>query len=69
MASTLHTDLEPARPAGAEDEHSIREALRITLLFVAVVMLLLWAGIADAAPASTHEFQLSVPAGAPGPNR
>jgi len=35
-----------------DEERSIREALRITLLFVAVVILLLWAGVADAASGS-----------------
>jgi hypothetical protein len=48
MATTLH-DLEPKRSA-AEDEHSVREALRITMLFLLVVLLLVWAGVADAAP-------------------
>ncbi len=55
MATTLGRDLSEA-PAGGDpprgefdEERSIGEALRITLLFVAVVILLLWAGVADAA--------------------
>jgi hypothetical protein len=51
MTSTLKP--EPARgdASGAEfdEARSISGALRITLLFVAVVILLLWAGVADAA--------------------
>lgn len=40
-----------------DEARSIGEALRITLLFVAVVILLLWAGVADAAdgPAASLE--------------
>jgi hypothetical protein len=55
MAATYGRDLSDA-PAGGESPHddfdedrSIGEALRVTLLFVAVVILLLWAGVADAA--------------------
>jgi hypothetical protein len=36
----------PSAPDG--DERSIREALRVTMLFVAIVLLLVWAGLADA---------------------
>ncbi len=32
-----------------DEERSIRGALRMTLLFLAVVLLLLWAGVAQAA--------------------
>ena len=54
MATTLGRDLSEGNGAGPtprefDEERSIREALRITLLFVAVVILLLWAGVADAA--------------------
>jgi len=38
-----------------DDERSIGEALRVTLLFVAVVILLLWAGIAETADAPGPE--------------
>ena len=55
MANTLRRGFSDA-PAGGDplradfdEERSIRGALRITLLFVAVVILLLWAGVADAA--------------------
>ena len=55
MATTLRRGLSEAPASGDppsvdfDEERSIREALRITLLFVAVVILLLWAGVADAA--------------------
>ncbi|MGH8680821.1 MAG: hypothetical protein ACREVS_04570 [Burkholderiales bacterium] len=55
MPTTLRRDLSEAPASGDpprgefDEERSIREALRITLLFVAVVILLLWAGVADAA--------------------
>jgi hypothetical protein len=50
MTTFLGSDLDAARRASAPDgdERSIREALRITTLFVAVVLLLLWAGLSDA---------------------
>lgn len=54
MATTLRRDLSEAPASGDpprgefDEERSIGEALRITLLFVAVVILLLWAGVADA---------------------
>jgi hypothetical protein len=63
MATSLRHGLSDA-PAGGDppraefdEERSIGEALRITLLFVAVVILLLWAGVADAAdgPAASPE--------------
>jgi hypothetical protein len=61
--ATLRRDLSDAAASGDpphrefDEERSIREALRITLLFVAVVILLLWAGVADAAggPAANPE--------------
>jgi hypothetical protein len=58
MATTLGRDLSEAPASGDpprgefDEERSIGEALRITLLFVAVVILLLWAGVADAADGS-----------------
>jgi len=58
MPTTLRRDLSEAPASGDpprveyDEERSIREALRITLLFVAVVVLLLWAGVADAASGS-----------------
>jgi hypothetical protein len=60
MATTFGHGLSETRagdpPRGEQDdERSIREALRITLLFVAVVILLLWAGVADAADAPDPE--------------
>lgn len=50
MATTLGNDFEAARgaPAPGADERSIGDALRVTMLFVAIVLLLLWAGLADA---------------------
>jgi hypothetical protein len=60
MTTTLERDFSRAsRGAGDgaagdfDEERSIRGALRITLLFVAVVLLLLWAGVADAAGAAS----------------
>jgi hypothetical protein len=58
MTTTFERDLSRAPGTGDsagreyDEERSIREALRITLLFVAVVILLLWAGVADAASGS-----------------
>jgi len=66
MTTTLHTDLEPARPVPADDERSIREAVRITMLFLIVVLLLLWAGLADAVPAPAQVSDFHAPAVAPG---
>ena len=66
MTTTLHTELEPARTAPADDERSIREAVRITMLFLVVVLLLLWAGLADAVPAPAHVAEFHAPAVAPG---
>ena len=50
MATLLGSDLDAAQqaPAPDGDERSIREAVRITTLFLAVVLLLLWAGLSDA---------------------
>jgi hypothetical protein len=54
MAKTFERSVREA-PAGdsgpreLDEERSIRGALRVTLLFLAVVVLLLWAGLADAA--------------------
>jgi hypothetical protein len=53
MAITVGRGLSDAGTGGdphrgeQDDERSIGEALRITLLFVAVVILLLWAGVAE----------------------
>jgi len=63
MATSLRRSLSETPASGGppraefDEERSIREALRITLLFVAVVVLLLWAGVADAAdgPAASPE--------------
>ncbi len=65
MATTLGRDLSEAPASGDpprgdfDEERSIREALRITLLFVAVVLLLLWAGVADAAAGSAASSERS----------
>jgi hypothetical protein len=50
MTTTFGSDLETAQPAPAPDadERSIRDAVRVTTLFVAVVLLLLWVGLSDA---------------------
>ena len=48
MAILLGNDLGAAQRGPDGDERSIRDALRITTLFVAVVLLLLWAGLSDA---------------------
>ena len=50
MATTYGNDFQATHrvPAPDADERSIGDALRITMLFVAVVLLLLWAGLADA---------------------
>ena len=48
MATTFDNDLEATRRAPDADERSILDALRVSTLFVAIVVLLLWAGLADA---------------------
>jgi hypothetical protein len=50
MTTFLGSDLDAAQrpPAPDADERSIREAVRITMLFLAIVLLLLWAGLSDA---------------------
>ena len=48
------------------DETSIRAALRITMVFITVVLLLVWAGIADAGQLSNSDVRVSAPGGAPG---
>ncbi len=50
MTIAVGNDFEAARPAPDGEERSIREALRLTVLFVAVVLVLVWAGLADAHP-------------------
>lgn len=66
MTPTLGTDLEATRPATADDERSVREALRITMLFLFVVLLLLWAGLADAAQVPAQDSRFHAPAPGPG---
>jgi len=48
MTTILGHDLDAAQRAADADERSIRGALRVTMLFVAIVLLLLWAGLAEA---------------------
>jgi len=64
MATTFGSDFETARPAAGRDaeERSIGEALRITMLFVAVVLLLMWAGLADASPSNDSSVRAAGPA-------
>jgi hypothetical protein len=65
MATTLGRDLSEAPASGDpprgefDEERSIGEALRVTLLFVAVVILLLWAGVADAADGAAADPERS----------
>jgi hypothetical protein len=52
-------------PGDFDEERSIGAALRVTLLFVALVVLLLWAGVSDAA---SPALPISVrPLGQPAP--
>lgn len=52
MTTNAHyRDLAPLRLQD-EEERSIGTAMRATLCFVAIVVLLLWAGVSDAARAS-----------------
>ena len=46
MTIAVGNDFEAARHAPDGEERSIREALRLTVLFVAVVLVLVWAGLA-----------------------
>jgi len=66
MATTLGNDFEAARriPAPDADERSIGDALRVTMLFVVVVVLLLWAGLADAGAITDSAVRAAGP-GAP----
>jgi hypothetical protein len=50
MTTLLGSELDAGQraPGPHGDERSIREAVRITTLFLAVVLLLLWAGLSDA---------------------
>jgi hypothetical protein len=65
MATTLERSLTEVPTGGDalrgefDEERSIRSALRVTLLFVAVVVLLLWAGVADATTASPDRAPIS----------
>jgi hypothetical protein len=62
MATTFGRDFETARPAGPDaEERSIGEALRITMLFVAVVLLLMWAGLADASVSTDSSVRAAGP--------
>ena len=64
MTTTFGNDFDAAQqaPAPDADERSIREALRVTMLFVAVVLLLLWAGLSDAGTLTDSSVR------APGPD-
>jgi hypothetical protein len=48
MTTTFGHDLDAAQRAPDGDERSIGEALRVSVLFVAIVLLLLWASLAEA---------------------
>jgi hypothetical protein len=48
MTTTFGHDLDAAQRASDGDERSIGEALRVSVLFVAIVLLLLWASLAEA---------------------
>jgi hypothetical protein len=71
MTTLLGSGLDAAQRASAvddSDERSIREALRVTMLFVAVVLLLLWAGLSDAnviTDSSVRAAGLDVPSSSP----
>lgn len=64
MTTIFGSDLDAARraPASEGDERSIREALRITMLFVAIVLLLVWAGLADAGTIDDSAVRAAGPA-------
>ena len=63
MATTFGNDFDAAQrvPAPDADERSIREALRVTMLFVAVALLLLWAGLSDASMVSDSSARAAGP--------
>lgn len=59
LGSNLDATPRPSAPDGGE--RSIREALRITTLFLAVVILLLWAGLADASAITDSSVRAAGP--------
>jgi hypothetical protein len=62
MTTTFGSDFETAPPAPDADERSIGAALRITTLFVAIVVLLLWAGLSDASVITDSSVRAAGPA-------
>ena len=48
----------PPHPLEEEQDRSIGTAMRATLCFVAIVVLLLWAGMSDAARAGAEEVSV-----------
>jgi len=63
MATTLGNDFEAAHRAPDTDERSIGDALRVTMLFVAIVLLLLWAGLVDAGVTTDSAIRVAGPDG------
>jgi hypothetical protein len=62
MTTILGHDLDAAQRAPDADERSIRGALRVTMLFVAIVLLLLWAGLAEAGATTDSAVRAAGPA-------
>lgn len=65
MATTVQRDLltaarDGAAPRELDEERSIGEALRITLLFLAVVIILVWAGIAEAQEVASSQARIAI---------
>jgi hypothetical protein len=53
-------------PRGVDDDRSVGEALRVTLLFLAVVFILVWAGIAEARDVASSPARIANPSASQG---
>jgi len=57
-----HLDAAERKPTSDGDERNIRAALRMTMLFVAIVLLLAWAGLAEAGAMTDSAVRAAGPA-------
>ena len=57
-----HLDAAERKPTSDGDERNIRAALRMTMLFVAIVLLLAWAGLAEAGAMTDSAVRAACPA-------
>jgi hypothetical protein len=72
MTTTVQRDLLSASrdderaPRGLDEEHSIGQALRVTLLFLAVMIILVWAGITEAQDVASSQARIVNPSASQG---